>query len=70
MLAFMDKFTAQTAILSANLLLPAQTIPYNAQFAQLIFLNVAFTKEILILIVMFGGVCKRSNRVSILYQLT
>ena len=46
MLAFMDKFTAQTAILSANFLVPAQTIPYNAQFAQFIFLSVAFTKDI------------------------
>jgi hypothetical protein len=44
MSAFMDKFTAQTAILSANFLVPAQTIPYNAQFAQFIFLSVAFTK--------------------------
>ena len=46
MLAFMDKFTAQTAILTANLLVLAQTIPYNAQFAQFILLNVAFTKDI------------------------
>ena len=28
MLAIMDKFTAQTAILSANLLVLAQTTPY------------------------------------------
>ena len=42
----MDKFTAQTAVLSANLLFMAQTIPENAQFAQFILLNVAFTKDI------------------------
>ena len=46
MLAFMNKFYAQTAILIANLLVPAQTLPYNAQFAQFILLNVAFTKDI------------------------
>jgi hypothetical protein len=70
MLAFMDKFTAQTA--SANFLVPAQTIPYNAQFAQFIFLSVAFTKDILILEVMFGCMCKgiaMSNRVSTLNHL-
>jgi hypothetical protein len=72
MLAFMDKFTAQTAILSANFLVPAQTIPYNAQFAQFIFLSVAFTKDIKTLGVMFGGVwgIALSNRVSTLYHLT
>ena len=73
MLAFMDKFTARTAILNVNFLVPAQTIPYNAQFAQFIFLSVAFTKDIKILGVMFGGVCKGialSNRVSTLYHLT
>ena len=42
----MNKFSAQTTILSANLLLPAQTIPYNTQFAQFIVLNDAFTKDI------------------------
>jgi hypothetical protein len=36
MLASMDKFTAKTTILSANLLVLAQTIPRNAQFAQFI----------------------------------
>ena len=73
MLAFMDKFTAQAAILSANLHVPAQNIPYNTQFSQFISLNVAFTKDIQILGVMFGGVCKGialSNRVSTLYHLT
>ena len=43
MSAFMDKFSAQTA---ANLLVLAQTIALNAQFAQFILLNVAFTKDI------------------------
>ena len=69
----MNKFTAQTTILSANLLVLAQTIPYNAQFAQLILLNVAFTKDINFFGVLFGGVCKGlalSNRVSTLYHLT
>ena len=46
MLAFMDKFTAQTAILSANLFVLAKTIPYNAHFAQFILQNVEFTKDI------------------------
>ena len=71
MLAFINKFTAQTAILSANLLVLAQTIPYNAQFARFILLNVAFNKDIKIFGVMFGGVCRGialSNRVSTLYH--
>ena len=42
----MDKFTAKTAILNANLLVLAQTIPWNAQFAKFILLYVAFTKDI------------------------
>ena len=46
MWAFMDKYNAQTAILSANLLVLAQTITWNAQFAQFNLLNVAFTKDI------------------------
>ena len=41
----MDKYTAQTAILSANLLVLAKTKPQNAHFAQFILLNVAFTKD-------------------------
>ena len=41
----MDKFTAQTVILSANLLVLAQTMPLNAQFAQFILLTVVFSKE-------------------------
>ena len=44
--SFMDKSTAQTAILSANLLVLAQTIPKNAHFAQFILLNVAFSEDI------------------------
>ena len=67
----MDKFTAQTAILSANLLVLAQTILQNAQFAQFILLNVAFIKYISILGVMFVGVgsgIAQSNRVSTLYN--
>ena len=42
----MDKYTAQTAILSANLLVLAQTLPENAQFARFILPNFAFTKDI------------------------
>ena len=52
----MNKFTAQKAILSANLLVMAQTIPSNAKITQFILLNVAFNKNTKILGVMFGGV--------------
>ena len=67
----MDKFTAQTVILSANMLVLAQTILPNSQFAQFILLNVAFIKDISILGVMFVGVCSGialSNRVNTLYN--
>ena len=60
-----------TAILSANLLVLAQTILQNAQYAQFILLNVAFIKDISILGVMFVGVGRGialSNRVSTLYN--
>ena len=65
----MNKFTAQKAILSANLLVLAQTIPSTAQFTQFILLNVAFTKDIEISGFMFGCVGRGIaliNRVSTL----
>ena len=46
MWGFMIKFTAKTAILGANLLVLAQTIPLSAQLAQFILIIVAFTKDI------------------------
>ena len=42
----MDKFTGQTAILSANLLVVTKILPKNTKFAKKNLQNVAFTKDI------------------------
>jgi hypothetical protein len=46
MLAFMDKFTAQTAILSANFLFWPKPYPKTPNLHNFFKINVAFTKDI------------------------